>query len=183
MSRLRLLTRRVANNWRLKLASLALALLLWALVRAEQRTEQWVTVRVEPHILDPGFTLAGRPEPRLVQVRFSGRWRELGELAIDRPVLVLHVRNIGRQRSFALEPSMVRVPDEVSGSVTALDVRPGTVRLPLERAAPHPIPARAHTPEPRRLPVVEARTVPAFPTADSAAPDSGPAPDTTAATP
>jgi len=120
VSRLRVLARRVANNWRLKLASLALAVLLWALVRAEQRTEQWVTVRVEPHILDPGFTLTGRSEPRLVQVRFAGRWRELGELAIERPVLFLHVRNIGRERTFALDPSMVRLPDHLGGSVTAL---------------------------------------------------------------
>ena len=184
MSRLRVLARRVANNWRLKLASLALAVLLWALVRAEQRTEQWVTVRVEPHILDPGFTLTGRSEPRLVQVRFAGRWRELGELAIERPVLFLHVRNIGRERTFALDPSMVRLPDHLGGSVTALDVRPGTVRLPLQRTPARSGPARTQRLDAAdRLPVVEARTMPALPAADSAALTGAPAPDTVAANP
>ncbi len=159
MSRLGSLAARVAGNWRLKLASLALAVLLWALVRAEQRTEQWVTVRVEPHVLDPSFILTGRSDPRTVQVRFAGRWRELGELAIERPTLVLYVRNVGRQRVFTVEPSMVRLPDDVRGSVVALDVRPDVVRLPLERITERPAPARP-TSRPERLPDVAPRTEP-----------------------
>jgi hypothetical protein len=120
------------RNWQLKLAALALAVLLWVLVRAEQPTEQWMQVQVEPQLLDPAFTLTAPPTPHVVQVRFAGKWREIGELALEKPVLVLHVRNVGRQRTFVLEPGMVRLPDGARGNVSALDVRPGLVRLALQ---------------------------------------------------
>ncbi|CAA9303836.1 MAG: hypothetical protein AVDCRST_MAG68-890 [uncultured Gemmatimonadetes bacterium] len=135
-------TRRMLRNWQLKLAALALAVLLWALVRAEQPTEQWVRVRVEPQLLDPAYVLQGPPRPRVVQVRFAGKWRELGELAIEKTVIVLHVRNVGRQRSFVLDPSMVRLPDGLRGRVSAVDVRPALVSLELRRAAPDTLPVR-----------------------------------------
>ncbi len=128
--------RRVLRNWQLKLAALALAVLLWVLVRAEQSTEQWMQVRVEAQLLDPAYTLTAPPAPGVVQVRFSGKWREIGELALEKPVLVLHVRNVGRQRTFALDPAMVRLPDGVRGRISALDVRPGLVKLELQPAAP-----------------------------------------------
>jgi hypothetical protein len=124
--------RRVTRNWRLKLAALVLAVLLWVLVRAEQPTEQWIQVKVEPQLLDPAFTLSAPPTPRMVQVRFAGKWREIGELALEKPVLVLHVRNVGRQRIFVLEPGMVRLSDGARGNVRALDVRPGLVKLGLQ---------------------------------------------------
>jgi hypothetical protein len=123
--------RRVMRNWQLKLSALALAVLLWVLVRAEQPTEQWMQVQVEPQLLDPAYTLTAPPTPHVVQVRFAGKWREIGELALEKPVLVLHVRNVGRQRTFVLEPGMVRLPDGARGHVSALDVRPGLVKLAL----------------------------------------------------
>jgi len=132
MKPLRFSPRRVLRNWQLKLAALALAVLLWVLVRAEQPTEQWIQVRVETQLLDPAFTLTAPPAPRVVQVRFAGKWREIGELALEKPVLVLHVRNVGRQRTFVLEPAMVRLPDGARGRVSALDVRPGLVKLALQ---------------------------------------------------
>jgi hypothetical protein len=76
----------------------------------------------------------------VVQVRFAGKWREIGELALEKPVIVLHVRNVGRQRSFVLEPSMVRLPDGLRGRVAAVDVRPALVSLELHRAAPDTVP-------------------------------------------
>ncbi|HLL82049.1 MAG TPA: hypothetical protein VK420_05335 [Longimicrobium sp.] len=124
--------RRVLRNWQLKLAALALAVLLWVLVRAEQPTEQWMQVRVEAQMLDPGYTLTAPPAPGLVQVRFAGKWREIGELALEKPVIVLHVRNVGQQRSFVLEPSMVRLPDGARGHVSAVDIRPALVKLALQ---------------------------------------------------
>ena len=124
--------RRALRNWQLKLAALALAVLLWVLVRAEQPTEQWIQVRVETQLLDPAYTLTAPPAPRVVQVRFAGKWREIGALALEKLVLVLHVRNVGRQRTFVLEPAMVRLPDGARGRVSALDVRPGLVKLALQ---------------------------------------------------
>ncbi len=138
----RLTLRRILRNWQLKLAALALAVLLWALVRAEQPTEQWVRVRVEPQVLDPAFALQAAPRPAEVRVRFAGKWRELGELAIEEPVIVLNVRNVGRQRSFVLEPGMVRLPDGLRGRVTPVDVRPGLVTLDLRRTTPDTLPTR-----------------------------------------
>ena len=132
MRPIRFSLRRAMRNWQLKLAALALAVLLWVLVRAEQPTEQWMQVRVEAQMLDPAYTLTAPPTPRVVQVRFAGKWREIGELALEKPVLVLHVRNVGRQRTFVLEPAMVRLPDGARGRVSALDVRPGLVRLALQ---------------------------------------------------
>jgi hypothetical protein len=126
------------RNWQLKLAALALAVLLWVLVRAEQPTEQWVQVRVQTQMLDPAYTLTAPPAPGVVQVRFAGKWREIGELALEKPVLVLHVRNVGRQRTFVLEPAMVRLPDGARGRVSALDVRPGLVKLELQPVSDTP---------------------------------------------
>jgi hypothetical protein len=89
-------------------------------------------VRVEAQLLDPAYTLTAPPTPGVVQVRFAGKWREIGELALEKPVLVLHVRNVGRQRTFVLEPGMVRLPDGARGHVSALDVRPALVKLALQ---------------------------------------------------
>ena len=126
--------RGLARRWQLKLAAVGLAVLLWALVRAEQPTEQWVGVRVEPQVLDPDYVLNGAPAPMVVQVRFAGKWRELGKLALERPVIVLHIRSVGRQRTFVLEPSMVRLPDGIRGRVSAVDVRPRLVHVDLGRS-------------------------------------------------
>ena len=126
--------RGLARRWQLKLAAVGLAVLLWALVRAEQPTEQWVGVRVEPQLLDPDYVLNGAPIPTVVQVRFAGKWRELGKLALERPVIVLHIRSVGRQRTFVLEPSMVRLPDGIRGRVSAVDVRPRLVHVDLGRS-------------------------------------------------
>ena len=133
--------REIASNWRLKLAALALAVLIWAIVSAEQPTTQWIPVRVEAQVGDPDFVLAGPPNPAQVQVRFSGPGRELWELALDRPRLVLSIPDVGEQRNFPLEPRMVRVPAGLSVSV--LEVRPQFTRLEMQRLASRVLPVRA----------------------------------------
>ena len=173
--------RRWRHKWQIKLAALALAILLWAIVRAEQTTDQSLRVAVQPLILDPDFHAAGRPEPATVRVRFAGKWRELGELAINKPVIVLPVRNVGAQRRFIVEPSMVQLPSGFRGTVQAVDVRPRVVMLHLERAVRR-APRRAGVLpalDPPRLPGAP-RTSVALPT-DSAA-DGVAAPDTFPAT-
>lgn len=134
--------RRLTNQWRLKLTALALAILLWGVVSAEQVTTQWIPVRVDAVVRDPDYLLTGGPDPATVRVRFRGSGRELWELALERPTLVLAVRNVGNARTFALDPAMVRVPEALRG-VEATDVRPGVVRLPLERQATRSVPVRA----------------------------------------
>jgi hypothetical protein len=104
-------------------------------------TTQWVPVRVEARIADPEYVLTGGPDPPEVQVRFTGPGRELWELALDRPVLVLRVQNVDERRTFALDPRMV----QVRGGLTAtpVDVRPPSVRLQLQQLVTRNVPVRA----------------------------------------
>lgn len=137
---MRNLLRGAAAHWKLKLSALGLALLLWVVFSAEQVTTQWIAVRVDAVVRDPGYVLTGRPEPRVVRVRFRGPGRELWEVALRPPTLVLHVRDVGAARSFALDPAMVEVPERFR--VTATDVRPAVVRLDLQRLATRTVPVR-----------------------------------------
>ena len=129
---MRHLLRRATAHWKLKLSALALAILLWVVFSAEQVTTQWIPVPVEAVVRDPGYVLAGRPEPATVRVRFRGPGRELWEVALRPPTLVLPVREVGAARNFAIEASMVEMPERPR--VLATDVRPGVVRLDLQPA-------------------------------------------------
>lgn len=138
---MRLKLRRLTARWKLKLTALALAILLWVVVSAEQITTQWIPVRVDAVVRDPDFVLAGGPDPATVRVRFRGPGRELWELALERPVLVLPLREVGNARSFAVDPAMVSIPEGVR-SVQATDVRPAVVRIELQRLATRTVPVR-----------------------------------------
>jgi len=129
----RQLLRRAASHWKLKLAALALSILLWVVFTAEQITSQWIPVRVEPVVRDPAWALAGPPEPARVRVRFRGPGREIWELALRPPTLVLPVRDVGAARNFAVEASMVEMSERFR--VVATDVRPGVIRLDLQPAS------------------------------------------------
>ena len=138
MRRLRL--RGLTANWRLKLAALAAAVLIWAMVSAEQITSQWITVPVQPDLRDPDLVLTGNPDPDEVRVLFVGPGRELWELVLERPRLVLPIRGAGNRRTFAVDPGMVRLPTGLA--VRAQDVRPGVVFLEMERRATRMVPVR-----------------------------------------
>ena len=131
----------LAFNWRLKLAALGLAVLIWAAVSAEQVTSQWIPVRIDPVVRDPEFVLTGAPDPAEVRVRFSGPGRELWELALDRPSIVLPLSDIGNRRAFALDASMLRIPSGLS--VNVQDIRPAVVRVDVQRLASRVLPVRA----------------------------------------
>lgn len=133
--------RTVARNWQLKLAALALAILLWVVVSAEQVTTQWIPVPVRVASGDPEHVVTGGPIPREVEVRFAGPGRELWELALERPLLVLPVDRVqADDQVFVLEPRMVRIPNGLS--VTPLDVRPGSVRVLTQRLVTRDVPVR-----------------------------------------
>jgi hypothetical protein len=133
----------IASNWQLKLAAVALAILLWVVVSAEQITTQWIRgVPVEIALLDPDFVVTARSLPAEVDVRFAGPGRELWELALDRPALVLPVTRVeDDDLVFVLDPQMVRIPNGLN-AVRPLDVRPSSVRLPLERLVSREVPVR-----------------------------------------
>ena len=136
---MRHLLARATAHWKLKLAALALAVLLWVVFSAEQVTTQWIPVPVEAVVRDPGWVLQGQPDPGVVRVRFRGPGRELWEVALRPPTLVLPVRDVGAARAFVVEASMVDMPERAR--VVATDVRPAVVRLDL-RPAPAAPPAR-----------------------------------------
>jgi len=137
----RLSTRLLTDNWRLKLAALGLAVLIWAVVSSEQVTSQWIPVRVDPVVRDPEYVLTGSPEPAEVRVQFTGPGRELWELALDRPTLVLPLGDVGDRRAFPVDPSMLRVRSGLS--VRVQDIRPAVVRVDLQRLASRMVPVRA----------------------------------------
>lgn len=129
----------LTGNWQLKLAALALAILLWVVVSAEQITSQWLPVRVELADRDPTYLVTGGPYPAQVEVRFAGPGRELWELALERPVVVLPLRDIrDESQVFVLDPRMVRVPSGLS--VAAQDVRPSSVRVQFQRVLSRDVP-------------------------------------------
>jgi len=132
----RQLLRRATAHWKLKLSALALAILLWVVFTSEQVTTQWLPVPVEAVVRDPGYVLVGRPDPAVVRVRFRGPGRELWEVALRPPTLVLPVRDVGAARSFVVEAAMVDIPEPAR--VAATDVRPAVVRLDLRPAPAAP---------------------------------------------
>jgi hypothetical protein len=127
-------------NWGLKLAALALALLLWVVVSAEQVTTQWLAVPVRVVIRDPRLELAGRPSPATVSVRFTGTGRDLWELSFRSPVLSLPVHDVSEGGVYAVDPQMVAIPRGVA--VGAQDVQPELVRLQVRRLAVREVPVR-----------------------------------------
>jgi hypothetical protein len=134
-------------NWRLKLAALGLAVLIWAAVSAEQTTSQWIPIRIDPVVQDPEYVLTGAADPAEVRVRFSGPGRELWELALARPPLVLQLRDVGDRRAFALDPTMIRMPGGLDDHVRVLDIRPAVVRVDLQRLTSRVVPVRARLTE------------------------------------
>jgi YbbR domain-containing protein len=89
------LRRLVTQNLSLKLASVALAVLLWTVVRVEtpeRQTLPGVPVRVS--LTDPGWALADEPLPSTVEVVFNGPARELFRMAVDRPTLTIPVDEV-----------------------------------------------------------------------------------------
>ncbi len=138
---MRLPFRALTRNWQLKLAALALAVLLWVVVSAEQVTTQWIPVPVRVASGDPGHVVTGGPFPAQVEVRFAGPGRELWELALERPMLVLPVDRVeADSQVFVLDPRMVRIPNGLS--VSPLDVRPGSVRVLTQRVVTRDVPVR-----------------------------------------
>lgn len=133
------LLKRLTMHWKLKIAAFALAVLLWVVLSADTVTTQWLPVPVEVEIGDPAIELAYGPVPEEVEVRFTGPGRELWELAINRPRLVLRVAEVNDETElYILTPQMVRVPRGLSASPQ--DVRPSSVRLGMTRLATREVP-------------------------------------------
>ncbi len=118
----------LVRNWQLKLAALALALMLWVVVSAEQTSSQWIPVPVEVVAGNPDHVGEPRSTPAEVSVRFTGPGREMWELVMRRPRLLLSVREVYTgERVYVVRPDMVRMPG--GPGLEARDVRPSRVRV------------------------------------------------------
>ncbi|HET8654589.1 MAG TPA: YbbR-like domain-containing protein [Longimicrobiaceae bacterium] len=129
------------HNWQLKLLALALAVLLWVVVSAEQIESNWIPVSLQVEVNDPDYRVVPSSAPREVQVRFSGPRRELWDLAIERPPLLLRVSGVGDTvQVLDLDPGMVLVPNGLSVNPQA--VRPARVRLRFEHLSVRSVPVQ-----------------------------------------
>ncbi len=124
----------VVERWPVKLAALALAVVLWLVVRAEEPTEVVLAARFVP-LLDSSVVLVS-PAPSTVQVVVTGRTREVLKLYTNPPVVV---RRFDEQ---ALRSGVVRVtlsPADVDFptgvEARARDVRPRTFTLAFQSRA------------------------------------------------
>jgi YbbR domain-containing protein len=132
---------RLADNWKLKLLALALAVLLWVVVSADQVTSNWIPVPLEVQVTDPAYRLIRGTVPDEVEVRFTGPGRDFLDLAIRRSPLTLTISDVtDTVEVFDLDPGMVRVPNQLS--VNPQDVRPGTISLRFVRLEERLVPVR-----------------------------------------
>ncbi|MBI4519955.1 MAG: hypothetical protein HY701_03910 [Gemmatimonadetes bacterium] len=122
----------LTRNWSLKLAALALAVLLWMVVRVDVPTFQAIPgIAVRVVLTDPRWALKGEPVPSQVEVRFSGPARELIQLAFNRPTLLIPIDSVvARDTVLVLRRDWVSLPGRLG--VTAEDVTPSSVRLEFE---------------------------------------------------
>jgi YbbR domain-containing protein len=131
------------QNWQLKLLAVALAVLLWIVVSAEQVTTSWISVPLVVQETDPSYRVVPGSAPKEVRVRFVGPGREFIDLAVRHPSLVLRLGEVASPgQAFALTPAMVRLPDGLE--VAANDVDPGAVHLRFRRMAARDLPVRVH---------------------------------------
>ena len=127
------------RNWQLKLLAVALAVLLWVVVSAEQVSTTWIDIPLQVQETDPDFQLIPSSVPARVRVRFAGPGREFIDLAVRQPSLVLRIAEVqDTEQAFELVPSMVRLPDGLE--VSAYDVDPAFARLRFRELARSELP-------------------------------------------
>lgn len=122
----------VTRNWKLKLAALGLALLLWTSLRVEALDRQSLpAVPVRVQLNDPQWAVASEPSPTTVEVRFSGPTRELFSLYLERPTVTVPVDRVASaDTSVILRSEWVRLPNRPN--VTVEEIQPRRVSLRFE---------------------------------------------------
>jgi YbbR domain-containing protein len=145
--------RALTENWHLKLASVGLAIFLWALVQTEPLSQEtFSAVPVAVAVSDTSWMLAGIPSPSTVDLRLGGPAREIIRLARDGATLRIPITAVGSR------DTVVTVQREWVGlgqraGLTVESVTPQTIRLSFERAASRHVPValRVHGELPSNL--------------------------------
>lgn len=134
------------ENWTLKLAAVALAILLWLVVRANTPKRQlFRSVQVQVDLRDPDWRLVGEPDPPVVTVTVTGPTSELLVLASDPPHIVLPVERVTDSiETQAVAPQWIRVPRGLN-QTRIEGLRPDSVRLRYERLDTRTLPLKVTT--------------------------------------
>ena len=121
----------------LKIVSIGLAALLWALVSGEQVVERALRVPLEFTNVPPNLELVG-DAPTVVDVRVRGSSGALGRISAGELVAVLDLRRAGSGRGqlFHLTDADVRSPF----GVEVVQVSPSTIPMSFEPTASKPVP-------------------------------------------
>lgn len=140
----------LTEHWALKLAALALALLLWLAVRANTpKRATYRNVPVQVDLRDPEWRLDGAPTPSEVSVTVSGSMGALMALAGNPPRIVLPVDRVTDSTELHVVPvHWIQFPAEVErgpGGLTVLGLRPDTIRLQYERLESRTMPLQVRT--------------------------------------
>jgi YbbR domain-containing protein len=131
----------IVRHWPLKLAALALAVILWVAVALEKPTTQLVGIQLDL-VLAPDVAPAQAPPP--IKALVSGPQRELLRLTgplVIRAVITASGVGAGARHHLALAPSDVQVPSGVK--VTVQEVEPREIELLLDRRAQKTVGVRA----------------------------------------
>jgi YbbR domain-containing protein len=131
------LAQRLLRHWPLKLAALALSLILWVVVQAQQTTSQLVSVDLSVRT-PPTLTVVG-PTPH-VRALISGPGRELIKLYALRLVIEVDVPpNASLPRHvLTVQPADVKIPTDAK--VVIQDLEPRQIELALDRVARRMVP-------------------------------------------
>lgn len=133
------------ENWTLKLAALALAILLWLAVRADAPKQAvFRNIPVEVDLRDPDWRLEGDPQPSAVNVTVVGSTPALIDLAGNPPRIVLPVDRVNdSMETQVVTLQWVELPPGVDGrEVRVVALYPDTIRLRYERLASRSLPVK-----------------------------------------
>jgi YbbR domain-containing protein len=137
----------VFDNFGLKVASVLLALLLYAHVVTDQERELVVQIPIAAVGLADTLTSVGKMPPR-VAVKVRGKWKDLIRLNLTRPFLSVDLATAKPgefQTTITSEDISKRaIPPELSRLVSVTEVlEPRTVDLTIEPKATRSLPVRA----------------------------------------
>lgn len=126
----------LTRNWPLKLAALALAIILWLFVASEETTSQLVAVQVEVEL--PADLALAKPAPPL-RALVTGPGRELIKLYSNPPVIHAVVP-AGVAASWRLTVSPSDVQLSRNARVSIQDVEPRSLEFDFDRVARRDVP-------------------------------------------
>ena len=131
------------HDWALKLTSLALAILLWATVRAEAPGQWEADIEVRVVNNDADWVVADKPNPSTVRVTFRGPYGELLRTASERPHVIVPVDQVNDTSEFhELRRNWVRMPPGTEQTEVAA-FRPTGVRVTFDPVSTRLIPIAA----------------------------------------